>query len=51
MRQKKPSSELELFQVQLDQILDHDNPLFKLAHQALGDLYQRQAKAKQAQTQ
>ncbi len=33
MRPKKPSSELELFQAHLDQILDHDNPLFKLAHQ------------------
>ena len=33
MRPKKPSSELELFQAHLDQILDHDNPLFKLAGQ------------------
>ena len=33
MRPKKPSSELELFQAQLDQILDHDQPLYKLSHQ------------------
>ena len=33
MRPKKPSSELELFQSQLDQILDHGHPLFKLAYQ------------------
>jgi IS5 family transposase len=33
MRPKKPSSELELFQSRLDQILDHDHPLFKLAGQ------------------
>ncbi len=33
MRPKKPSTELELFQAHLEQILDHDHPLFKLAHQ------------------
>ncbi len=30
MRPKKPSSGLGMFQAQLDQILDHDNPLFEL---------------------
>ncbi len=33
MRPKKPKSELELYQSHLEQILDHDHPLFKLAHQ------------------
>ena len=33
MRPKKPSSELELYQSHLEQILDHDHALYKLAHQ------------------
>lgn len=33
MTPKKPQSELELFQSHLDQILDHDHPLYKLSHQ------------------
>ena len=32
MKPKKPKSELELFQSHLDQILDHDQPLYKLSH-------------------
>ncbi len=33
MKPKKPKSELELFQSHLDQILDHDQPLYKMSHQ------------------
>ncbi len=33
MKPKKPKSELELFQSHLDQILDHDQALYKLSHQ------------------
>ena len=33
MRPKKPSSELELYQSHLEQILNHDHGLYKLAHQ------------------
>ncbi len=33
MTPKKPKSELELFQSHLDQILNHEQPLYKLAHQ------------------
>lgn len=33
MRPKKPSSELELYQSHLEQILDHGHVLFQLAHQ------------------
>ncbi len=33
MKPKKPKSELELFQSPLDQILDHEQPLYKLSHQ------------------
>ena len=33
MRPKKPSSELEPYQSHLEQILDHDHALYKLAHQ------------------
>ena len=33
MTPKKPKSELELYQSHLQQILDHEHPLFKLSHQ------------------
>ncbi|MCH8842180.1 MAG: IS5 family transposase [SAR324 cluster bacterium] len=33
MRPKKPSCELELYQSHLEQILNHDHALYKLAHQ------------------
>ena len=33
MTPKKTKSELELYQSHLEQILDHDHPLYKLSHQ------------------
>ena len=41
MRPKKPSSELELFQSHLDQILDHEQPLFRLARQIDWGVFER----------
>ncbi len=33
MTPKKPQSELESYPSQLDQIVDHEQPLYKLSHQ------------------